>query len=83
VPTIFTFRGYAAAGGLISYGRSIADVFQHVGTYAGRILNGEKPEDLPVLIDDKFEFVVNLTTARTLGLNLTPALLARADEVIE
>jgi ABC-type uncharacterized transport system substrate-binding protein len=83
VPTIFTFRDYAVAGGLMSYGPSIADGYRQVGVYTGRILKGEKPGDLPIVQASKIEFVVNLTTARTLNFDLPPALLARADEVLQ
>src|SRR5438445_353016 len=83
LPTVYSYRSYVEAGGLMSYGPDLADSFRRAATYVDKILKGAKPADLPVEQPTKFDFVINLKTAKALGLTIPPSLLQRADQIID
>ena len=83
MPTMYPYREFTADGGLFSYGNNVPDSFRQAGVYAGRILKGDKPSDLPVIMGTKFEFVLNHKTAKAIGFTISPLVFTRADEVIE
>ena len=83
LPAVYELRQFVAAGGLMSYGTSVPDVYRQIGVYAGRVLKGEKPGDLPVLEPTKFDMAINLRTAKALGIDMPTSILLRANEVIE
>ena len=83
IPAAYQLRDFVVVGGLMSYGTNVSEIHRQIGTYAGKILSGAKPAELPVVQSTKFEFVINLQTARTLGIEVPPGVLSIADEVIE
>jgi putative ABC transport system substrate-binding protein len=83
LPAIYELREFAVAGGLVSYGNSIVETYRNAGIYAGRVVKGAKPDDLPVVLSSKFEMVINARTARALGVKISDNLITLADEVIE